>query len=179
MQNLHDLFEHEMKDAYDAECRLIDALRSQAAESTDPEIRAGFQAHLKQTEKHKERLERVFEMWAQEPSRGPGCAGVQGLLEEHKEFKREKPAPAILDIFNLTLAAKVERYEITAYESLIRIADQMGLEDAIPIFEKTLEEEEATLDKVTGLLDGASRFAKVQEREPPKRKAPTSSGRSR
>ncbi|HUR69314.1 MAG TPA: DUF892 family protein [Candidatus Thermoplasmatota archaeon] len=175
METLHDLFEHELKDIYDAESRLVDALRQQASESTDAQIRAAFQAHMKETEGQKERLEQVFEIWGKEATRGEGCAGVQGLLEEHKNFKREKPAGPILDVFNLGAAAKVERYEITAYEGLIRLATQMGLDDAVELLEQNLEEEEATLEKVTGFLDDEKVVAKMKTGEKVGSKGPTRS----
>lgn len=162
MDNLHDLFEHELKDMYDAESRLVEALRKQAAESSDPDIAEAFKTHLEETRGQIGRLEQVFEIWGQEPSRGAGCAGVMGLLEEHKEFTREDPAPEILDVFNLTAAAKVERYEITAYESLIRLADAMGLEDAVELLEQNLEEEEATLDTVQDLMEEEGRLRNVR-----------------
>lgn len=159
--NVHDLFEHELKDIYDAESKLVDALKKQAAESTDPQVRAGFQAHQKETEVQKQRLEKVFEIWGKEADRGEGCDGIDGLLEEHKSFKQHSPRPEILDVFNLTAAQKVERYEITAYEGLIRLATQMGLDDAIEHLEANLQEEEATLEKVTALLDDETRLQKL------------------
>lgn len=174
MQNLHDLFEHELKDIYDAESRLVDALRSQAAESTDPQVRAAFQAHMKETEGQKRRLEQVFEAWGKEPSRGEGCAGIEGLLEEHKAFKRHKPDPAILDVFNLTAAAKIERYEITGYESLIRIATQMGLDGVVGLLHANLEEEEATLAKVEELAEGSGLFAPSRGDEQRAKRTPSS-----
>lgn len=162
--NLHDLFEHELKDIYDAESKLVDALRKQAAECTDPTIRAGFQAHQKETEVQKQRLEKVFDIWGKEPDRGEGCDGIDGLLEEHKSFKDHSPRPEILDLFNLVAAQKVERYEITAYESLIRIAEQLGLEGAIEHLNANLQEEEKTLEKVTALLDDDAVVTKVPKK---------------
>ena len=165
LNNLHDLFEHELKDIYDAENRLIDALKQQAAESTDPEIREAFQAHLEETKGQRTRLEQVFEAFGKEPNRGQGCAGIQGLLEEHKEFTREKPSPEILDIFNLGAAQKVERYEITAYESLIQLANALELDDAAELLQQNLEEEEATLEKVSKLGQMETRYESVPARE--------------
>lgn len=162
MDNLHDLFEHELKDMYDAETRLVDALRKQAAEANDPEIADAFQTHMEETQGQIERLEQVFEIWGREPSRGEGCAGIMGLLEEHKNFTREDPAPPILDVFNLTAAAKVERYEITAYEGLIRLADAMGLEEAVELLEQNLEEEELTLEIVQDLMEEEGRLVGVK-----------------
>jgi len=165
LNNLHDLFEHELKDIYDAENRLIDALKQQAAESTDPEIRAAFQEHLEETKGQRARLEEVFEAFGKEPNRGQGCAGIQGLLEEHKEFTREKPSPEIMDIFNLGAAQKVERYEITAYEGLIQLATVLELDDAVDLLQQNLEEEEATLEKVKALGEMEARYESVPGRE--------------
>lgn len=159
--NIHDLFEHELKDIYDAESKLVEALKKQAAESTDPTLRAAFQAHQKETEIQKGRVEQVFEIWGKEPNRGEGCDGIDGLLEEHKAFKDHDPRPEILDVFNITAAQKVERYEITAYEGLIRIADKLGLDDAVELLNQNLEEEEATLEKLTAMADDEKRMEKV------------------
>lgn len=117
---------------------------------------------MEETRGQLERLEQVFEIWGKEPSRGAGCAGIMGLLEERKSFTREDPAPEILDVFNLSAAAKVERYEITGYESLIRLADAMGLEDAIELLEENLEEEEATLEIVQDLMEEEDRLTRVK-----------------
>lgn len=162
MDNLHDLFEHELKDIYDAESRLINTLRTQAAESTDPEVRAGFQKHLQETQNQKVRLEEVFSIWGKEASRGVGCPGIKGLLEEHDELKTQRPAPAVLDLFNLGIAVKVERYEISAYESLLRLASQMGLDEAADLLERNLSEEEDALDALQTMLDTDLRFDNVK-----------------
>lgn len=161
ISNLHDLFEHELKDIYDAESKLVEALKKQAAESTDPAIRAAFQAHQKETEGQKKRVEKVFDIWGKEPTRGEGCAGIDGLLEEHKGFKEHSPSPEILDMFNLTAAQKVERYEITAYMSLLKMAQQLGLDEAVDLLGMNLEEEEKTLEKVTALSDDEARMEKL------------------
>jgi ferritin-like metal-binding protein YciE len=48
-------------------------------------------------------------------------------------------------------AMKTERYEITAYESLIHMAGQLGLEEVKKLLEQNLEEEEAALAKLQDL----------------------------
>lgn len=161
LDNLNDLFEHELKDIYDAENRLKEALRVQANESTAPEIKAAFLAHQKETESQIRRLERVFEAFGKEPNRGQGCAGIQGLLEEHKEFKAADPSREILDVFNLSAAQKVERYEITAYSGLIDLAIHLGLDEAVEPLEQNLAEEEATLEKVIELAETVDVYSKV------------------
>ena len=148
MQTAHELFIHELQDMLDAEQQLVEALGKQAEESSRPELQKAFQSHQAQTEKQAERLHQVFESIGEEAEEVE-CKGIRGLIEEHDHFKEEEdPADDIMDIFNVGAAEKVESYEICAYESLIRLADQMGHTKASRLLNQNLKEEQATLKKM-------------------------------
>ena len=78
-----------------------------------------------QTEKQVQRLHQVCESIQEQP-KDSECKGIKGLTEEHESFKEEGPSDDLLDVFNVGAAIKVERYEISAYEGLIRLAEEMG-----------------------------------------------------
>jgi ferritin-like metal-binding protein YciE len=147
MQTAHELFIHELQDMLDAEQQLVEALGNQAEESTRPDLQKAFQSHQAQTEKQVERLQQVFESIGEEPEEVE-CAGIRGLIEEHDHFKQEDPAEDIMDIFNAGAAEKVESYEICAYESLIRLAQQMEHTKAVKLLNQNLKEEQQTLKKM-------------------------------
>jgi ferritin-like metal-binding protein YciE len=150
MQTAHELFIHELQDMLDAEQQLVEALGAQAEESSRPELQKAFQSHQAQTEKQVDRLRQVFESIDEEPEEVE-CKGIRGIIEEHNHFKEEEdPAEDIMDIFNVGAAEKVESYEICAYESLIRLADQMGHTKASKLLNQNLKEEQATLKKMQG-----------------------------
>lgn len=150
MQTAHELFVHELKDMLDAENRLVEALGEQAEESNRPDLKTAFESHRAQTQKQVERLEHVFESIGEETEETE-CAGIRGLIEEHSNFKEENPSPDLLDIFNVGAAAKVERYEITAYESLVRMAEMMKHRKAVQLLNQNLKEERQTLKKMESL----------------------------
>ncbi len=52
---------------------------------------------------------------------------------------------------NLGAGAKAERYEISAYESLIGMADKLGMKNSVPLLRDNLQEEEQALSIVTNL----------------------------
>ncbi len=150
MQTAHELFVHELQDMLDAEQQLVEALGSQAEESSRPELQKAFESHQAQTEKQVERLRQVFESIDEEPEEVE-CKGIRGLIEEHDHFKEEEdPADDIMDIFNAGAAEKVESYEICAYEGLIRLAKMMGHTKAEKLLNQNLKEEQQTLKKMQG-----------------------------
>lgn len=149
MQTAHELFLHEMADMLDAERKLVDALGEQAGEASNPQLQKAFASHQAQTEKQVQRLEQIFEQLGEQPEQTE-CKGLKGLLEELETFKSEDPSEDILDVFSIGAAAKVESYEINAYESLINLARDMGHNKAVKLLQQNLKEEQQTLKKMQG-----------------------------
>jgi len=161
IQTIEELFEHELKDIYGAEQSLLDALQQMADESTDREIKKGYLQHRKETQGQIKRIEKIFKSMGQK-AEAETCAGMEGLIKEKKLFMREKPSEELIEFYNIGASQKVERYEITAYESLIDMAEKLGMRDAVELLEQTLQEEESTLNKLKAI---ASEFEVTEEME--------------
>ena len=73
---------------------------------------------------------------------------------------REKPSEELLEFYNIGAGQKVERYEITAYEGLIDMAEKLGMSDVVELLEQNLHEEEMTLNKLKAI---ASEFDVAEE----------------
>ena len=159
MQTIEELFEHELKDIYGAEHSLLDALEQMAGESSDREIKKAYTQHRKETQGQIKRLDKIFKSLGQKPQ-PETCPGMEGLIKEKKVFMREKPSPELLEFYNIGASQKVERYEITAYEGLIDMAEKLGMSDAVELLEQNLQEEEATLNKLKAI---ASEFDVTEE----------------
>ncbi len=150
MTTIDELFEHELKDIYGAEQRLLESLDEMAGEALDREAKKAFQQHRKETQGQIKRLERVFKALDLRPEAQP-CAGMEGLIKEKKSFAKERPSEELLNFYNLHAAQKVERYEITAYEGLIETAQHLGLDEVVEQLTQNLEEEEQTLNVLKAL----------------------------
>jgi ferritin-like metal-binding protein YciE len=139
-------------------------LQTLADESSDGDIKKGFQLHRKETQGHIKRLDHVFKSLGEKPA-SETCPGIDGLLKEKKAFAKEHPSADILDFYNLGAAQKTERYEITAYETLIEMADALGHLAIVTQLEANLQEEEAALQKLKGLADDVDTDALIAEEE--------------
>lgn len=143
-----DLFLEELKDLYHAEQQIVKALPKMAKAASARELKDGFTHHLKQTEGHTRRLEKIFELMGHKPA-GKVCEGMKGLLKEGQEKIEEDVPDTIRDAALIGAAQKVEHYEIAAYGTLRTYADLMERSDIAELLQATLDEEGETDKKLT------------------------------
>jgi ferritin-like metal-binding protein YciE len=154
LNTLQDLFMDVLKDTYDAEHQITKALPKMAKAANTPDLKAAFEEHLRQTEEHIARLEQVFEGQGKKATR-KSCKGMKGLIEEGSELIKEDAEPAVLDAGLIAAAQKVEHYEISAYGTLIAYANLLGANDAVTLFQQTLDEEKQTDENLTALAESS------------------------
>ncbi len=149
-KTLNDLFLDTLKDIYYAERQIVKALPKMAKAAQSTELRAGFEKHLEETEGHVERLEQVFDLLGK-PARGKTCDAILGIIEEGKSIMEEFKDTAALDAGLVAAAQAVEHYEIARYGTLKAWAKDLGLTEAVKLFDATLSEELATDQKLSQL----------------------------
>jgi ferritin-like metal-binding protein YciE len=137
------LFHDTLKDIYFAEKKILATLPKFAKAAQSEELRAAFEKHEAETERQIERLEQVFAAIDKKPQ-GKTCAAIIGITDEGAEIMKEYKGSPALDAGLLASAQAVEHYEITRYGTLIAWAEELGLENAVPLLQDTLEEEKAT-----------------------------------
>lgn len=153
-KSLHDLFTETLKDIYYAEKQILRALPKMAKTAQSEELKSAFLKHQEQTEGQVERLEQVFEMLGT-AARGKHCPAIVGIIDEGKEIMEDFARTDALDAGLLSAAQAVEHYEISRYGTLKTWAGQLGLKDAVPLLEATLQEEKET-DALLTRLAGAN-----------------------
>lgn len=137
---LEDLYVDELKDLYSAENQLLKALPKMAKAANSPDLQAGFEEHLKQTEGHVQRIEKVFEGLDPSP-KGKKCKAMEGLVEEGAEVIKEEMTPEVKDAALIAAAQRVEHYEMAGYGTVRTYAELLGYSDAASLLQETLDEE--------------------------------------
>lgn len=173
LETLRDLYIHELKDLYSAEKQIIRALPRMAKAASNKQLAAAFKAHLTQTERHAERLEQILEMH-DESTRGPKCAGMEGLLTEGDEMATKDAEPEVRDAGLIASAQRVEHYEIAGYGCARTYAEELGDKRGAKLLDTTLREESDTDERLTKIAKSvvnvkartaAIKKAKAEERE--------------
>jgi ferritin-like metal-binding protein YciE len=157
---LDDLFLDTLRDIYYAEKQIVKALPKMAKAAQDPNLQAGFEKHMDETQGHIDRLEQVFELIGK-PARGKTCDAILGILEEGKSVMEDYKGTVSLDAGLIAAGQAVEHYEMARYGTLRTWAARLGYAEAAQLLETTLLEERATDQALTKLAETGGDNAKA------------------
>lgn len=149
-----DLFVEQIKDLYDAEQRLTDAIPKLADAANSTQLKQALQNHLRETEGHVTRLEQVFRQMNVQPDRQT-CDAMKGLIAEGDAMGKAKGNPDVKDAAIIAAAQRVEHYEISAYGTARSFARRLGLTQAATLLEQTLQEEKAADEKLNQIAESS------------------------
>jgi ferritin-like metal-binding protein YciE len=152
LESLKDLYLEQLKDLYSAETQLVDALPKMAERATSPDLKKGFQDHLRQTQEHVSRLEQIFRDLGDVP-KGHTCEGMKGLIKEGEEMIKMQGDDKVIDAGLIAAAQRVEHYEIAGYGTVRTYAEMLGHSQHVTLLERTLQEEEMTDEKLSQLAE--------------------------
>jgi ferritin-like metal-binding protein YciE len=147
IKTMDDLFLHGLQDIYYAEEQITKALPKMIDKATNRDLVASFKAHLEETNKQIERLEKVFEKLGRKPS-GTQCPAIDGIIKEADSTAGEVADKAVLDAALVAGAQAVEHYEMCRYGTLIAWAEKLGHDDVVRFLNTNLNEEKAANTKL-------------------------------
>ncbi len=104
------------------------------------ELKEAFQNHLKETEGHVTRLEKISQMIGKTLT-GKKCKAMEGLVEEGKGIIEEDMTDDVRDVALIAAGQKVEHYEIASYGCARTYASLIDLPKVEDLLQETLDEE--------------------------------------
>lgn len=145
---VENLFLDELASIYDAEQQLLKALPRMARVAEFEELREALEAHEKETQRHVQRLLKVFEILGVRPRTRP-CGTVEELILETEEIVQEYRGSGVLDAGLVAASQKLEHYEIASYGTLCTWARILGHDpEIVTLLRETLIEEKETDDNL-------------------------------
>ncbi len=150
LKNLRDLLCHEVQVLYSAEKLLIAGIERMVMKANNMELKAAFLQHLEETRIHIERLEQAAQLLNIDAD-GDGNPAMKGLIAEGEKVMHKDTNPETLDATLIAGAQKIEHYEISGYGSAAYYAEELELFDVANLLRETLNEEQATDEKLNEL----------------------------
>lgn len=166
LDSLADAFYDELRDVYSAEKQLTKALPKMVKNATNADLKKALEAHLAETEKQVERVEKAFEDTGKS-ARAKTCEAMKGLIEEASEMLKMEAAPAVKDAVIIACGQKVEHYEIATYGTLCTWAEILGYKTATEQLKLNMGEEEAAdknLSKIAEVVNRDAMDAEVKKK---------------
>lgn len=152
LDSLRDLLIEELRDLYNAENQLVEALPKLGEAATSSELKSAFNHHLQETRQHVTRLERIFQQIG-EKSSGETCEAMKGLIKEGDVLVKAEGDPSVRDAGLVGAAQRVEHYEIAGYGTARSLARRLGENEIAETLQQTLNEEAQADKKLTSIAE--------------------------
>ncbi|OGJ56283.1 hypothetical protein A3D88_01330 [Candidatus Peribacteria bacterium RIFCSPHIGHO2_02_FULL_52_16] len=152
ISSFHDLFLHALRDLYDAEHQIVEALPKMIDDATNEELKEALAEHLEKTKTHVDRLEDIFTILDVVAKRET-CQGMKGLLEEGDKTMSRIKIPEVMDCAIISAVQRVEHYEMAGYGTARCFAEMMGHDEAADLLQETLEEEAEADRLLSGIAE--------------------------
>ena len=147
--NLRQLFEVELRSAYDCEQKLVrKGIPTMIESAGSPELKFVLEQHLRETQNHVARLRQVFAVLGEEPD-AKNNEILDKILNAAKDSVSNIDDSPLRDSALIANGNLVEHYEIATYGTLAAFARHLGLQNADAPLEETLKEEKAADAKLT------------------------------
>jgi ferritin-like metal-binding protein YciE len=147
LNSLKDLFIDELRDLYDAEDQITEALPKLIEKAKNPELKSALEEHLEVTRGQVKRLEQIFNRLGEKPT-GESCKGMKGLIKEGDDMSSRDGDGSVIDAAIISSAQRVEHYEIAGYGTVRTYAELLGEQEFANLLQQTLDEEKEADQKL-------------------------------
>ena len=162
LETLRDVLIHELQDLYNAEKQLSKAMPRIVDGVSNPDLAEAIADHASETHNQIDRLERICDQLGVTPG-GEHCDAMEGLIEEADKIIGMSGEADAKDAALIAAAQRIEHYEMAGYGSARSFAERLELPDVVNLLQKTLDEESAADEKLTGIATGDTLKTGVNE----------------
>ena len=148
---LRDVYVAELSELHDAEQQLLRELPLLSASATSQPLRNALDEHYRETQRHLERVEQLFQQLDERP-RQQVSRPVRAIVEEARMRNATIEAGDLLDAALASTARRIEHYEIAVYGSALAFAEMVGDSDGARLLQQTLDEENRMDERLSRLM---------------------------
>lgn len=150
LRNLNDLFRHELRNLYDTELQIIEALPEMIKRAEHEELQSSFESLLDESEQQRDRLREIasnrdFEI------KGEKSEAARGLIREGERMVSADAESAVKDAGLIATCQRIQHYQIACYGAACQYARQLNDADALEKLKRSIQEEkdaDSTLTRI-------------------------------
>jgi len=152
LETMRDLVVSRLRNLYEAEHEILEALPEIAAAVSSPPLRQAIKAHLERTREQVHRLEQAFEMMGQPPGAALFHA-MDRLRQKREQMGKQAERNSRTDADLIEAARQMEHYESTSYRPARSVEKQWGQPRLTELLQQILEEERDSDEKLTEITE--------------------------
>lgn len=152
VEKLEDLYIEQLRDLYNAETQVQNALQDWLAAAQSDALRELLTDRLKQANRHISRIQQVCSAMGVNPV-GEKCHGMEGLIEEGNAYIDQSTESPVRDAGLIADAQRIEHYGIAGYGCARTYARQLGYEEAASALQNNVDESKEMDERMTTLAE--------------------------
>ena len=154
LNSFEDLFVCLLSDMRNFELEIVKDIPLMIKRAHSDELKEALRNHLVETKDQVKRLDKVFKMIKREPCNVEWTSDVKNLFADAGTFLQENIPSPLLDAALITIAQRIEHFEIATYGTLMEFADVLELDEVKDILKETIKEEGHADKLLTKLAKG-------------------------
>jgi ferritin-like metal-binding protein YciE len=155
VENLEQLFIKQLRDLYDGEQQITEALPKLISKASNLELKSALQEHLHVTRQHIQRVDQIFNQIG-EKATGETCAGMKGIIKEGDDLVSKGKDAAVIDASIIASAQRVEHYEIAGYGTVRTYAQLLGRNEFARLLQQTLDDEKEADESLNRIAESVN-----------------------
>lgn len=158
MENLQQLFEHTIRDLYNAEMQFRRAAPSLMKAARDSQLKATVETYITQCEDHVNRLDRVAELGNFDPT-GRFCQSAMSQIEETSSLLQNCVSGSTMDATIIAGLQKSAHYQICSYGTVLAWAEVLENKKASGLLRQSLVEARQSDELLSAISEEVNRSA--------------------
>jgi ferritin-like metal-binding protein YciE len=154
MPELRTMLIDQLKDAFSAEKQAIQIIKRMTRKVSEPQLKAGLEAHVAQSEEQRDRVEQALDKLGARPGRKV-CEAMRGLVEEAQHETEDQEKGPVMDLIIVASQQRIEHYEIAAYGTMVELSKAMGENEVAELLAQSLAEEKTQDQQLTEVTRAA------------------------
>lgn len=145
LQNLDDLFYDQLKEAYDIESQLVEALPEMEKNTRNNELKEIFSQHREEAKNQQTRLQEIADDMGIDLS-GEKSDAMEGMIRRTHKLLSEDAEDNVKDAGLIADVQRMKHYEMAVYGTAREYANSIDRKDVADKLNQSLEEE-SNVDK--------------------------------
>ncbi|MBI2940179.1 MAG: ferritin-like domain-containing protein [Chloroflexi bacterium] len=150
IQTPRDLFLFELGKVYHSEQSTLQGMHQLVQQAQNPQHKSLLQQHITETQQQIRNIEQCFARLGQPATPVPSQFG--DYMRDLQALQQQNPPPELHQLATMGVGIWYNHFEVGCYRELITLAQTLGDQECVTLFEQSLRQEQTMAQKYDEIL---------------------------